>query len=528
MRILIVDDDFLVRSNLKRLIETSSVCRKRGFSVVGEAIDGEEAIQLISSSRPDLVISDIRMPNMNGLELQEAILHTYPDIRLVMLSGYDDLDYVRQALKNGAVDYILKHELNTFVLGQMLSTVEKQMLRTHVPEDKSVESQIALKRDFMMKLISGAYRSEQEIISRAKVLELNLGLKSSSVILMQVEPRKCNIIDSYLLENSILNIVDEILQDYHTGICCHVSNEKYVFLICYDGINSSLMRLEKCHEILARIRTCLQSYLNLSVDFYMGITVIGALQVPRSYLSAEQKYDSRFFSDTTSINQTAQFFDVFSVFDAVREKQLVAAIRQNQSEKTYDIIKDIFEQLSGMHPTSDMFKNFMLDLLSTLSRAWLVRGIDLSKFYQSEEPQRVFNSFRNLEMALNWFTNLNNLAFEAADKRKCPDSPYVEQAISLIRRHYAEDISQSYVAGSIGISAAYLSRLFREELETGFADYLCSYRIEKAKELLNSGEYSNKDVSRLSGFHDDAYFARAFKRCTGMTPKVYRKEQKHV
>lgn len=528
MRILIVDDDFLVRSNLKRLIETSSMCRKRGFSIVGEATDGEQAVQLILSLRPDLVISDIRMPNMDGLELQEAILEKYPNILLVMLSGYDELDYVRKALKNGAVDYILKHELNTSVLEQMLSSVEKQMQRTHVLEDNSADSQMALKRNFMMKLISGGFRSEEEIASHAEVLELKLGLRNISVILMQVEPRKCNMIASYLLENSILNIVDEVLQDYHAGICCHVSDDKYVFLICYDGINSSLMRLEKCHEVFARIRTCLQSYLNLSVEFYMGQTVTTAVQVTNSYLSAEQKYDSRFFSDTVSLEEISQPFDIFSVFDAAREKQLVASIRQNYSVQTQEILKEVFEELSRMRPTSDMFKNFMLDLLSILSRAWIERGIDLSKFYQSEEPQRVFNSFRNLNMALKWFKNLNVLAFEGADKKKCPDSPYVEQAIGLIRRHYAEDISQTYVAELIGISAAYLSRLFREDLDTGFADYLCSYRIEKAKELLNTGGYSNKDVSRLSGFHDDAYFARAFKRCTGMTPKLYRKTQKQV
>ena len=149
-----------------------------------------------------------------------------------------------------------------------------------------------------------------------------------------------------------------------------------------------------------------------------------------------------------------------------------------------------------------------------------------TKLYQPADPQRVFHSFRNLTAARTWFGELNHRAFEAAGKGKSPDSPYVEQAISLIRRHYAEDISQGTVSEFIGISAAYLSRLFREDLNVGFADYLCSYRIEKAKELLRAGGYSNKEVSRLSGFRDDAYFARAFKRCTGMTPKEYRKTQK--
>lgn len=526
MRILIVDDDFLVRSNLKRLIETSPICKARGFSVVAEATDGEQAIRMISSSRPDLVISDIRMPQMDGLELQEAITRAYPGILLVMLSGYDDLDYVRQALRNGAVDYILKHELNTQILEQMLCTAEERMQKPHTLDDNSTDSQMALKRDFMMKLISGCYRSEQEISARAGVLELKLGLRNLSVILMQVQPRKGNMIAAYLLEYSILNIVDEILQDYHAGICCHVSDEKYVFLLCYEGINSSRMRVENLRTLCARIRACLQSYLNLSVEFYEGQTVATAVQVPNSYLSAEQKYENRFFSDAASKEQAAPLFDILSVFDAAREKQLAAAIRQNQPALTHELLSDVFEQLSAMRPPADALQNFMIDLLSTLSRAWVERGVDLSKLYQPEDPQRTFHSFRNLTAALTWFTDLNDRAFDTAGKGKSPDSPYVEQAISLIRRYYADEISQSSVAESIGISAAYLSRLFREDLGTGFADYLCSYRIEKAKELLRVGGYSNKDVSQLSGFRDDAYFARAFKRCTGMTPKEYRKAQK--
>lgn len=91
----------MVRSNLKRLIETSPLCRQQGFSVACEATDGEQAMQMIPSARPDLVISDIRMPQMDGLELQEALKCAYPDILMVMLSGYDELDYVRQALKMG-------------------------------------------------------------------------------------------------------------------------------------------------------------------------------------------------------------------------------------------------------------------------------------------------------------------------------------------------------------------------------------------------------------------------------------------
>ena len=117
-------------------------------------------------------------------------------------------------------------------------------------------------------------------------------------------------------------------------------------------------------------------------------------------------------------------------------------------------------------------------------------------------------------------------AFEAAQSHaQSPESPYVEQAIGIIHRKYAQEISQSTVADAIGISASYLSRLFKEDLNIGFSDFLCAYRIEKAKEVLKENRYSNKEIARMTGFQDDAYFARIFKRYTGMTPKEYRKTE---
>ena len=100
MRIMIVDDDFLVRTNLKRLLETSEKCRNAGYMIIAEAADGDQALHQIEMTEPDVIISDIKMPQMDGLELQKEVKREHPEISMIMLSGYDDLDYVRQALKN--------------------------------------------------------------------------------------------------------------------------------------------------------------------------------------------------------------------------------------------------------------------------------------------------------------------------------------------------------------------------------------------------------------------------------------------
>ena len=379
-RILIVDDEPMALYSTAHAFPWADW----GFDPPVLMTEAPAALDKLRTERFDAAIVDIRMPQMDGLELQEALKCAYPDILLVMLSGYDELDYVRQALKNGAIDYILKHELNAQVLEQTLRTAQERIQKPHTPEDDSTDSQLALKRDFVMKLISGCYRSEQEITARAGVLELKLGLKSISVILMQVQPQKGNMIAAYLLEYSILNIVDEILQDYRAGICCHVSDEKYVFLLCYEGTNSSRVRAEIYQTLCARIRACLQTYLNLSAEFYEGQTVPSAVQVPKSYLSAEQKYENRFFSDAAFKETTAPSFDILSVFDAAREKQLAAAIRQNQPARTHELLNDVFAQLSGMQPSADALQ-ISLWIFSARSAA---RGSSVGSILQSSiSPQ---------------------------------------------------------------------------------------------------------------------------------------------
>ncbi len=525
MRIMIVDDDFLVRANLKRLIETSELCRNAGYTVLTEVRDGEEALQQMEILHPDIIISDIKMPHVDGLELQETIMKAYPEISMIMLSGYDDLDYVRQALKNGAVDYILKHELNEKVLLQTLERA-KEHVREFQKEKNPItaDNRLALKRNFMRNLFLGSYHSEEEILFRSNVLGRKIAMRNVSAVLVIVRIHEKNVISAHLLEYAILNIIDEILQDYQMGICSHISDEKYIFMIDYEKVYSFRNRGELFRELRMRMGSCLKTYLNLSADFYEGEIVGTIVDISKSYLSAEKIYENRFFPETAGYMRDTVTLDILSVFDAAREGRMVSAIRQNDVKETEMILADIFAQLRSLQPTVDVLQNFFLDLLSILKRAWIKRDIDLNRFFQPSNPQHIFRDFKNLYDAEKWFYSLMLKTFEfAGDYSQSPGSPYVEQAIGIIHRKYAQEISQSSVAEDIGLSASYLSRLFREDLNIGFSDFLCSYRIEKAKELLKEGRRNNKEIASMTGFQDDAYFARMFKRYTGMTPKEYRK-----
>ncbi len=517
-KIMIVDDDFLVRSNIKVLLNSPAEALAASFRIVGEASDGKEALALIAASKPDIILSDIRMPHMDGLEMQIQLKKSHPDIKVIMLSGYDDYDYVRQALKNGAVDYILKHKLDAKTLSDALQMAQSQLGK---PTERNLSGNIfALKRDFTMKLIAGCYTSQEEIADRAKAMGLNLGSRNAAAIVMRIQNQNTTAVDAYLQEYSVLNIVDEILQSICKGICCHISDEKYVLLVTFDHLYSRKGQEDQIHTLCSRIAACLKQYLNIIATFYPGHVVETIRHARNSYSAAEQLYGTRYQKAPRPRNSGV---DILAIYDANQEKALLQGVREHDESRVAAVIADIFAQLSRQNPTDSEAQLIFLDVLSGLSRAWKEQSVDISRLYQEDVSHKKLQNFASIEEAQKWFQQLVHASFATGTTAAAPTSPYVEEAIGYIHRNYASDISQASIATAIGISPSYLSRQFKEDLGVGFADFLCTYRLDRAKNLLTQTNISNKEIAGLVGFRDDAYFSRVFKKDTGMTPKEYRK-----
>ena len=175
IKIMIADDDFLVRSNIKLMVkELTGRGEQEPLEVVAEAADGAEAVRLLDSILPDIIISDIQMPKTNGIELQRYANQCRPSVKFIMLSNYDDYEYVREALRNGAVDYILKHKLSAELLSATISRaidlINEDSGSRLTKELKKGYSLAALKRDFILSLIAGFYQQPEDIKSRITVL----------------------------------------------------------------------------------------------------------------------------------------------------------------------------------------------------------------------------------------------------------------------------------------------------------------------------------------------------------------------
>lgn len=526
IKVMVVDDDFLIRSNIKLLLAgIAGNGLNFPYELIGEAGDGEEAKELLASLSPDIIISDVRMPKTDGIKLQEFVKDHYPRIQVIMLSNYDDYEYVREALRGGAVDYILKHKLTEEVLKASLLRAGSLMKKTEHTELARAGTLAALKRDFILSLIAGFAIPKQEILSRIQILGLSLAKNNVIAIIMTVETKNESVQEAYLTEFTIINILDEILQDTGSGICCHVTGEKYVIILSHGSVYSEKQRQERNFEIISRISFCLKKFLNRDCAFYQGTLVPGLQEVKKSYQAAEEKYRNRYYSNSAgNTGKSDKPFDILAVFDAGKERALMSCVRTGDYQGTMDILEEIFDELRNWRPTLSESQIVFIDLLGVLNRACKERLIDFGKIYTDKSaPQEKFNEFTSIDMAKQWFIDLyERVLGQEGEGDGLPVSDYVDRALSIIHRHYGENISQTEVAEKIGISSSYLSRIFKENLNIGFMEYLNNYRLEKAKALLEKGKLSNKAIAMLCGFQDDGYFSKVFKRYEGMTPKEYR------
>lgn len=530
---MIVDDEFLVRTNIKYMVDwDNTVCESNGFVLTGEASNGQEAIRLIESELPNIIITDIKMPQMDGLQLSSYVKSHYPSIKLLILSNYDEYEYVRGTLKNGAVDYILKHKLNNKTIMDALNhireiiTSESKITHPNNPTDLNSNNILALKRNFIIQLLVGLYSKNDEILDRIHTLSLNLQLTQVFPVIMCVDDySSLNLKDSNLLEFSIINVTDEILMDEKSGVATHLSNEKYIVILSFENIHSSATIHNSTQRILSRIASCMNKFLNISVSFFVGPLCNQISQLPESYKNAEERLKNRIYYENNSIvtePMQENGSNMSYYFDNQMENDLYAAIKINDTERIDTLLKTIFTGIETGKPPLSTLQMIFTDLLAIINRICKEFTIDLSQIYEKNDLNRYLSGSTSLNNSSRWFHLLyNKLGAILSSSDIMVNSRYVSSALNYINSHYMEDISQVSVADEIGISSVYLSKLFKESLSIGFSEYLRSLRLEKAKSLLQQGNTPIKEIIKDCGFNDYAYFFKAFKKQEGITPKEY-------
>ncbi|KRE69762.1 response regulator transcription factor [Paenibacillus sp. Soil750] len=526
VKVLIVDDELLVRTTVKLLLDWE----RNGYHICGEAKDGIDALFMVKECNPDIVLTDVKMPRMGGIELMNTLKVQYPHIKVIILSNYDDYDYVRSALKDGVVDYILKHNLHASTMLDTLIRAKEQLAnKTNTFRSLDQNNLLALRNKFTLDLLSGLYR-EEEIEQRLAVLDIQLDLKNICVIIMSVDGYKQKNAERSMKEISlfnfaILNIIEEILKDEDNGAICHVATEQFVLLRSFKYAVSSSTNEQGTMQVLDRIRLSLKRFLNITVSFSIGPNSRNIVDIKKSYEFARVQMSQKFLKGKNTVIKESSPPHMTNSFKGVSlemEKSLIAMIHLKDSEKTMMLLNQVFQTI--IQTSLDIYSSQMIfnDLISIVNRVCKELQVEIAKVYNNRPPAEAIQTFESIDEARQWFHLVFERLYEAlSEKGEKYESLHVNNAILYIDKQYSEDITLESVAQYLKISKVYLSKIFKAHVGVGFMEYLTEMKLKKVSVLLKEGSQDLREIAISSGFHNYPYFFKVFKKRYGVTPKQY-------
>lgn len=542
LKIFLAEDEVVVRETIKRMIPWEEL----GFELVGEAADGEMALPLLIRQQPDLLITDIKMPFMDGLTLARLAKKEIPGLKVVILSGYDDFNYAKQAIGIGVEDYLLKPiTKNALIerLSEIRSRYEHEKTQKEYYEKFQREMQAYEKnssRDFFEALVDGSM-DMMEVYKRAEKLGLDIVAEAYNVLIftMNCDEDFSGQRDEYSSwEAESLELLENFFAGHSSAMLFRSNIFSYGVLLkgqretieentraCVDEIRKILSRQDGRREWFLAV----------------GQSVERLSQIQKSYHTASIAFSQRYLYDEnilyydemetmehpggqaeTEDNAYLQKVDVNALNPAILQKFLSNGLQ----EETENFVKDYFYAIGQEPMESLVFRNYVI-LNVRFSVISFIKGLgcDTNEMESADTEEVLAESGKNMESAIAYAKKMISQAIEIRDQNSGnKNRSILKTAVDFIDSHYMEeDISLNTVANVANVSSNHFSALFSQNMGQTFIEYLTTLRMNKAKELLRCTGMRSSEIAGEIGYKDAHYFSYLFKKTQGMTPSDYRK-----
>ena len=537
LKTFLAEDEIVVRENIKKMVPWEQY----GFELVGEASDGEMALPLIKKLKPDLLITDIKMPFMDGLTLCKVVKKELPDIKIVILSGYDDFNYAKEAIGIGVEDYLLKPiTKNAFLerLCEIRSRYEHEKSQREYYEQfhrEMQEYEQNSSRDFFEGLISGTM-DMGEMYERADKLGLDIVAEAYNILIFTLESENAAAGQSETYSEWEARALEKI-----EGL---FADHSYAMLFRNNVFSYGVLVKEQKDNPGKNTRDCVESIREILSDAPAGqpwFIAAGELverlsNMKHSYNTAAQTYARRYLYDGHILyyrdlkeeelakddGRYLKKVDINAMDPAIIQKFLGSGLK----EETGNFVRDYFHAIGKEPMTSMVFRSYVIlnvrfSVLSFLNRM----GYCASALEESDTEDALEQGGASMETAMAYAEKILQKAIEIRDENSGnKNRDILEHSIEYIKTHYMdENMSLNAVAQVANISANHFSALFSQNIGQTFIEYLTGIRMEHAKELLRCTGKRASEIALEVGYKDSHYFSYLFKKTQGMTPSDYRK-----
>lgn len=540
LKIFLAEDEVIVRETIKRMIPWEDL----GFELVGEAADGEMALPLLLRQKPDLLITDIKMPFMDGLTLAKVAKKEIPGLKVVILSGYDDFNYAKQAINIGVEDYLLKPiTKNALIerLTEIRSRYEHEKTQKEYYEKFHREMQAYEKnssRDFFEALVSGSM-DMMEIYRRSEKLGLDIVAEAYNVLIftMSCEEDFSGQREGYSeWEAESLELLEEFFSENTSAMLFRCNIFSYGVLI--KGQKETIE--ENTRSCVSEIQRILDRKEQKRQWFVAaGEPVERLSQIQKSYYSASRAFSQRYLYDenilyydemasmekknvTEDDSTYLQKVDVNALNPVILQKFLSNGLL----EETENFVKDYFYAIGQEPLESLVFRNYVtLNVRFSVMSFLKEIGCDTRTLEQEDTEDVLSESSKSLENAIAYAEKIISQAIALRDQNSGnKNRSILKTAVDFIDSHYMEeDMSLNKAANAANVSANHFSALFSQNMGQTFIEYLTNLRMNKAKEYLRCTSMRSSEIAGEIGYKDAHYFSYLFKKTQGMTPSDYRK-----
>lgn len=535
-KVLIIDDESIIRKGIKNIVNWKQL----DCEVCADASDGIEGIELIKKYLPEIIITDIRMPGMDGLSMIKQVKGIVPYSKIIILTGYRDFDYVQEAIKFGAFDFLLKPskiEELTAVLTRAVNEINDQKVR-HMEIDRFkvlFEQSIPILREKLLyDIIYGLNTNENEITEKMKLFSISI--KNFVLVVMENdydEKSNSSQYDKHLYQFGIVNSFEEIFAEKYEVLSIMLNSSRVGFIIQKpDRIPLDIEEVsEKC--------SYLQEVINNGFGFTVTIAVssggVSAMELPEKLKECLGSLEYKSYMGTNSIIQYSDLnsffrYEDYSTLDKY-QKQLLESIKSGNEGLVKVTTQNIARYVTTNKININYMKNFYYTTLSSINNIRIsVSAVEVDKRHEEgRDIASLLKLIEKSESAEELNSLLEDVAVRIAEKVNNFNNKSIKlilrKAIDYIQEHYSEQVTLNEVAENIYVSTFYISRMFKKELGKSFVDYLNDVRIEKSKELLKDIKYKTYEVAEIVGISDPHYFSKLFKKYSGMTPSEYRETQ---